>query len=464
MTELQLPEKMQALRGRLGGIVEGIERRAPYGAALLSSRQGLQIYVDSREERLTEQPPTAGAVLTAFDGATLREQAVGGFDAEAVERGARDLASAAGRPNGRVVDPGPARRGEFLTKMRIPPESLSPQEKLERCRTLRSRVQKLDSRIVNAQVSYVEASEYSAFRNRAADLAQRVQRVRMLLVVVVSGDQGVRYNWMTRGACAGLEALEFSDEELDSLVRNAAALVTAERIEPGEYTIITSPGVTGTICHESFGHGVETDMFLKNRARAAQFIDKAVGSPIVNIYDDPSYPGGYAGYFFDDEGMLASSTQIVEKGIFRRGITDLYSSAALGLSRSANGRRQDYTRKAYARMTNTFFGPGQSRPEDLFAQVDQGIYLEKWYSGMEDPQGWGIQVTCHYGREIKNGKVTDRMFSPIGITGYVPDVLKSIRGVGSDLRLDSGTCGKGHKEYVPSASGGPHLLLTARLG
>jgi TldD protein len=291
--------------------------------------------------------------LTAFDGATLREQAVGGFDAEAVERGARDLASAAGRPNGRVVDPGPARRGEFLTKMRIPPESLSPQEKLERCRTLRSRVQaRFPDR--QRQVSYVEASEYSAFRT-TPPIWQRVQRVRCL-VVVVSGDQG-SLQLDDEGTCAGL-ALRFSDEELDSLVRNAAALVTAERIEPGEYTIITSPGVTGTICHESFGHGVETDMFLKNRARAAQFIDKAVGSPIVNIYDDPSYPGGYAGYFFDDEGMLASPTQIVEKGIFRRGITDLYSSAAR-LSRSANGRRQDYTRKAYARMTNTFFGPGK---------------------------------------------------------------------------------------------------------
>jgi TldD protein len=115
-------------------------------------------------------------------------------------------------------------------------------------------------------------------------------------------------------------------------------------------------------------------------------------------------------------------------------------------------------------MTNTFFGPGDSRPEDLFAQVDQGIYLQKWYSGMEDPQGWGIQVTCHYGREIKNGRVTERVFSPVAITGYVPDVLQSIIGVGNDLNLDVGTCGKGHKEYVPSSSGGPHLLLKARLG
>ena len=45
---------------------------------------------------------------------------------------------------------------------------------------------------------------------------------------------------------------------------------------------------------------------------------------------------------------------------------------------------------------------------------------------MEDPQGWGIQVTCHYGHEIKNGRITGKMYAPIGITGYVPDVLASV--------------------------------------
>ena len=46
--------------------------------------------------------------------------------------------------------------------------------------------------------------------------------------------------------------------------------------------------------------------------------------------------------------MLAGPTQIVEDGVFRRGITDLYSATPLGIPRSANGRRQDFTRKAYA--------------------------------------------------------------------------------------------------------------------
>ncbi len=87
-----------------------------------------------------------------------------------------------------------------------------------------------------------------------------------------------------------------------------------------------------------------------------------------------------------------------------------------------------------------------------------------WSSGMEDPQGWGIQVTCHYGHEIKHGRVTEKMYAPVGITGYVPDVLASVAAVGSEWGLDTGGCGKGHKEYVSVAAGGPHLLMKARLG
>jgi TldD protein len=50
------------------------------------------------------------------------------------------------------------------------------------------------------------------------------------------------------------------------------------------------------------------------------------------------------------------------------------------------------------------------------------------------------------------------------MTGYVPDMLRSISAIGSDFALDPGFCGKGHKEMVPVSSGGPHLRTRARLG
>lgn len=464
MTQSVLPPGMAGLRSHLGTIVSGMERTVPYAAALLSERGGLTIRVDSREERIEELPRTAGTVLTAYDGRTLHEAAVGGFDLGSVERAAADLLRPLSRIAGRDIDPGAERRGDFITPMEIPPASLSTQEKLDRCRDIQARLRKVDPRVINAVVNYRELTELSAFANRTADLAQQVQRIAMSLTAFVEGPDGVRYNYALYGGTGGWEVLDMGDEELAQLVGVAIELLGAQRIEPGEYTIVAAPWVTGTLVHESFGHGVETDMFLKERARASQHIGKPIGSPLVNIWDDPSYPGGFGSYFFDDEGMLAGPTQIVEDGVFQRGITDLYSATALGIPRTANGRRQDYTRKAYARMSNTAFARGTTPVSDLFREVEDGIYLEMWYSGMEDPKGWGIQVTCHYGHEIKHGRVTEKIYAPIGITGYVPDVLASVRGVGDEWGLDTGGCGKGHKEFVRVSAGGPHLLMKARLG
>jgi TldD protein len=466
MTDLKLPAAMAELRLALGGIVAESHKQAPYFSVLLSSKQGLQITVDNREERVTERAPSAGTVLSAFDGLTVYERGVSGFGRDEVQQAARELVRDSSFANYPAhAEREPQGRGDFATPMQIDPAELTTQEKLDRCRELHSRVKGRDPRIVNTQVLYVESSEHAVFAGRQADLAQHVQRVRLVIIVIVAGEHGqVQYDYMSKSGGAGWEVLNFTDEEIQSVVDGAIALLGAERIEPGEYQIIAAPGVSGTICHESFGHGVETDMFLKQRARAAHFIDRTVGSPSVNIFDDPSRPGGYGSYFFDDEGRMASPTQIVENGIFRRGITDLYSATALNIPRSANGRRQDYSRKAYARMSNTYFGPGTSTLDEMLAQVDQGVYLDKWSSGMEDPQGWGIQVTCHYGHEIKGGRITERVFAPIGISGYVPEVLQSISAVSREVELDAGTCGKGHKESVPVASGGPHLLLKARLG
>jgi TldD protein len=464
MSDMKLPYAMVELRPALGEIVGLGLQKAPYFSVQLSSRQGLTILVDNREEQVTERQPSAGTVLTAFDGASTYERATGGFNREEVKTAARDFISGISFQNYTPPEE-PERRGDFATPMKIDPVDLSIQEKLDRCRQIQRKARGHDERIVNVRVIYNELNEHSVFADHGADLAQRVQRVNMFIIVIVAGPSGdVRYDYAAKSGSAGWEVLEWTDEEIQAVVDGALMLLSAERIEPGEYRLIAAPSVSGTICHESFGHGVETDMFLKERALAAHFIDKVVGSPLVNISDDPSQPGRYGSYFFDDEGHMASPTQIVENGLFQRGITDRYSAAALEIPRSANGRRQDYSRKAYARMSNTFFGPGTSTLEEMIAQVDHGIYLDKWSSGMEDPQGWGIQVTCHYGHEIKGGRITERVFAPIGISGYVPEVLQSITAVSNIFEMDGGTCGKGHKETVPVAAGGPHLLLTARLG
>ncbi len=456
---------MIALRPQLGEAVAKLEERSPYAAILLSSREGVSITIEQQEEQISQLPRSAGTVVSCLDGAVLVERSLPGFEAERLQRAVRGLHQDLGGALRGAAEPnGPFASRDFATTGKMPARDLSLEDKLERCRDLQRRLAKLDPRVVNARVSYVEQFESSVFRSRGADLAQDVVRLRMSVMAVLSQDGQIRYDWLSKGGTGGWEVLDFSDEELALVVEGAGRLFSAERIEPGEYAVVTGPGVSGTLAHESFGHGVETDLFPKDRARAVDYLGRKVASPLVDIIDDPSLAGGYSSYFFDDEGMLARPTTIVEGGVFRRGISDMLSARALGIARTANGRRQDFTRKPYARMSNTFFGPGTTSRDEIFAQVDRGVYLYRWINGMEDPQGWGIQITCHYGREILHGRLTDRVFSPVSISGFVPHVLETIRAVGPTVAMDQGTCGKGHKEYLPNSSGGPHLLLEVKLG
>jgi TldD protein len=471
----KLPPELSAANELLPALVLKMEKSVPYAAAALSRNGGLNITVSHREQQVTEVKPSQGLVLSAWNGTFFEERATSKVTPKAMldlAQFARKVEVSVSPKRGRdavatpseAIDPGPPLEKHFDTPFVQDPTLLSPKDKLELCLQLHSNTRDLDPRIVNVQVRYGELRESKAFANRSRHLSQNVLRLRLMVVVLVSDGQQLQYDWLTKEGTGGLELVQFTTEELRGLCDRAVALLKADKVPPGMYEVICSPDVSGVIAHEAFGHGVELDMFLKGRARSQQYLGKPIASPLVSIVDDPSYPGAHGSYFFDDEGQLASPTYIIREGVFEQGLSDRFSAYRLHMPHTANGRRESFERKVYVRMSNTFFARGETPVPAIIENMEQGVYLNKTSSGMEDPKGWGMQVTSHYGEEIRHGKLTGRLYAPVGITGYVPDILQSVSAVGNDFALSGGTCGKGHKEWVPVSSGGPHLMLKARLG
>ena len=253
--------------------------------------------------------------------------------------------------------------------------------------------------------------------------------------------------------------------QMDALVAKAHHLALAKPIEPGVYDVITAPSITGLIAHEAFGHGVEMDQFVKDRALAKQYVGKYVASPICNMRDGAAATLSVASYFFDDDGVLAGDTQIIKDGILVTGISDLASAAQLGTAPTGNGRRESSRRKAYSRMTNTFFEKGTDKLEKMIASIKHGYMLFETNNGMEDPKNWAIQCVAEYGIEIVDGKLTENYVSPVVMSGYVPDLLKSISMISDDFEISgAGSCGKGYKEWVRVSDGGPALKARVKLG
>lgn len=473
-----LPPDLTSLRSFLPELVAAAGRAVPYACALVTARAGLQVIKSKSVEKVNPTPPDPGVRISVWDGATWHSVCTNRLtDRSYLLKLARELASSVSVKPGPAPEPGPALDRHFAGTIQQDPAAVDTRTKQELAGRAFAAISGFDKRVVNAQAVYSDDHEYRLFADPGRLLSSDVCRTTVFCVAMAADGsrQVMDYEFRTGTGFESVASLE--DSVFVKAASDAVENLAAEKILPAEYRCLLHPDIAGTLAHESFGHGCEVDTMMRGAARALGFIGKRVGSDLVNITDSPGTPGCNGSVFFSDDGVIAEEpVKLVRKGILQPTMMcDRYSYLAMkdrlpGLRQSASGRLESWNHPIYARMTNTYFEPlarnhGGVSYDEMLASTDSGIQLEKMQSGMEDPLGWGVQLQCTRGREIKDGRFTGRLFYMVGVTGYVPDVLASVDAVGTELRLDSvGMCGKGHKEYVRTATGGPWVRCRVRLG
>ncbi len=415
-----------------------------------------------------------GYVVRVFDQTGCAEYSFNEFSEERIPELRRTLAERlaaqdASLPSGIIALPTPLPYDEpatlkKTTAHRVHPRELGDEAILQKLDAIRRKGMEYDSRILDVIIMASYRSCRKLFLSEYRDLDQTLMWMTASVVVLTSRGEEIKEYYRPYSNLGGAEVLDMMEQEIEQTAASALELLDSEPIPPGEYDCVCDPAVTGMIVHEAFGHGVEMDMFVKDRALAEKFLGEEVASKLVTMHDGSAVAEA-ATMFFDDEGVLTGDTVIIDRGILRNGMCDALSAARLGVRPTGNGRRESYERKAYTRMTNTYFEGGTASPEELISSVKYGFLLENPSSGMEDPKNWGIQCMVTIAREIRDGKLTGKLYSPIVLTGYVPDLLKSVSMMSRTPELSgSGYCGKGYKEWVKVSDGGPYMKARIRLG
>ncbi|RME88136.1 MAG: TldD/PmbA family protein [Candidatus Hydrogenedentota bacterium] len=343
-------------------------------------------------------------------------------------------------------------------------EDYSFERKIKTAKEILKQLEELDDRITLAQVRYKRLLQEEMYISEKKTLSQKISRFEAIFIAVLSDKGHSAQIYDGYAMHGGWENMVPPEKMLKNMIADGVKILYAKRLDPGIYDCIFDPSMAGILAHEAFGHGTEGDTMAKGRAKGTQYLGKEVASPLVKLYDNPALENVAASYFFDHEGQLASETRIVENGILQKPMTDFRSANVLNVSRTANGRREAYDHKVYTRMSNTYFCAGNDKLEEMIQSIDDGFLVSRATNGMEDPLGWGIQLEALMATRIKDGKLTDEVYSPVIVTGYVPDILKSISMVSDTMEINGlGMCGKGHKEWVKVTDGGPYLKLRVRL-
>ena len=469
---------LNSLRDGLNELIALLRQTYEYVSVLATDSSGLTVSISQRSRAVGSETMTTerGIVVRVCRDGLYSEYALNTFDPADPAAAAEEIRAAFARQKalleatGTAVYDTPVLADEPLTlfvekETQELPETADVRVLVERLTAISDRGMTLGEDLIDCMTRAQSTHVCKMFLTEHRDLRQSYVYSEGTVVAVASREGRTQIGYEGVSGLCGPELFAQLEGKLAKSVATAEELLDAERIEPGEYEIITSPEVSGLIAHEAFGHGVEMDMFVKNRALGREYIGKRVGSELVTMHEGALCAEDVTSYAFDDEGTLAGDVIEIENGILRTGICDALSALRLGTVPTGNGKRENFEHKAYTRMTNTIFDSGEDTLEDMIASVRHGFLLEGMESGMEDPKHWGIQCIIKAGWEIRDGKFTGRVVAPIIMTGYVPDLLGNISMRSRDREVfGTGGCGKGYKEWVKVSDGGPYLKTKARLG
>jgi TldD protein len=242
-------------------------------------------------------------------------------------------------------------------------------------------------------------------------------------------------------------------EEAPRVAEQAAALVRADPCPSGVTDVVLDGDQVALQVHESVGHPTELDRVYGTEASYAgtSFLKPhdlgslEYGSEHMNITADPTTPGGLGSFAFDDEGVPAQPTPVVEHGRLTGFLTSRETAARIGAGSGGSMRADGWNRMPLVRMTNLHIEPGEGTLEDLLAGVDDGIYMETNRSWSIDDKRLNFQFGTQIAWEIKRGKL-GRMLRDATYTGITPEFWGSLDAIaGRDAWQLYGltNCGKG---------------------
>jgi TldD protein len=454
--------------GGLDQALQRLGRKARFAELMAESRTGDRVSVDTSSTTFASEPRLRGVVFRVWTGRQWAEASTSEFGPAELDVVVSRLESESERGGGNAPPPGePATtRGSWTAVAKRSLRDLGPEGSISLAKDIRGWAAAVQGISMVHVVLDWGQSERLYLNSAGARCHQRIERTHAIVVPIAMENGRVGFERWGVGGIGGLELLpELTEPTIRKTAAASKELLGAKAPPSGETDVLLEPGVTGIFAHESFGHGTEADQFVRNRSYLKPILGQVVGPEYLSIVDDGTFPGGWGSFFCDDEGHLAHKTPLIDHGRFVGALHDRETAAVLGAKATANTRRSDFRSRAFVRMTNTYVAPGDRTLEELVADVQDGVLLEQWMSGIEDPLGGQMQIKVQKGHRIEHGRITD-LVGAMALSGKVLDFLKAIRGVGRADRIviEPGFCGKGHSDPLPAGTGGVHLLSRAIVG
>ncbi len=432
------------------------------GELFLERRRSEALVFDDGRLRNASYDASEGFGLRAVRGETAGYAHSTEISEASLLRASETARLAVGAGGGTLAD-GPARTNVKLYTDNDPMTDAAFPVKVETLREIDAYARDRDPRVVQVSATIAASlQEVVILRPDGTLVADTRPMSRVNVSVIVEKDGRRESGSHGGGGRAGLSALiepGHWKKSVDEALRIALVNLEAEAAPAGQMDVVLGNGWPGILLHEAVGHGLEGDFNRKGSSAFSGLIGQQVAAKGVTVVDDGTIPDRRGSLTVDDEGTPSSRTVLIEDGVLVGYMQDRQNARLMGVEATGNGRRESYAHAPMPRMTNTIMEGGDASPEEIVADLEDGIYAVGFGGGQVDITNGKFVFSCTEAYRVKNGKVG----APVkGATliGDGPKAMKRIQAVGNDMALDPGigNCGKAG-QWVPVGVGQPTLRI-----
>jgi PmbA protein len=293
------------------------------------------------------------------------------------------------------------------------------------------RVTKVDEAVYGDAVSRVAIAS-------TAGISAEYERTDCWSVVVALAEDGdetqTGFSFRIGREVADLDGASVATEAVD----RATSMLGAGKPDTARVPVVLDP-FAGSSFLGVLASALSAEQVQKGRSLFAELVGVAVGSEAFSLVDDGRLLEGPAAAPFDDEGVPTRTTELFASGVLRGFLHNTYTARRGGTASTGNARRDGYRSTPGVGSSNLYVPAGDAPPEALLERAEGGVLIRSVsgvHSGANPISGqFSVGAT---GLRIRAGAPAEPL-REMTIASTLPEMLRAVAAVGSDLRFFSST-------------------------
>jgi len=443
-THLEAPTQIDAGLRELAGSVVSRAMKAGATAADAVVREGTEFSTVVRlgQVETLKESGSRAIGLRVFLGQRSASTYSSDFTPEGIERliqSAFELARVTSEDPFAGI-PEPSQLGSISGDLRLYFDdvySLPPEERIDYARRAERTALDADPRMKNSDGgTFDAATSHKVLANSHGFVGEFRRSYCSLSAAPIAQDEsGAMQRDYWYNLARTLSKLEAPEAIGREAARRTLRRLGARKIASTQVPVVLDPQVAESIL-DNIVDAVNGDTVYRQSSFLAGKLGEKVAGSNVTVIDDGTMPEGFGTEPFDGEGIPTQRTVVIENGVLKSYLLNVYTAKKLGLKTTGNAARGLAGNPGIG-AGNFFLRKGERTPQQIIGDIKRGLYITQFL-------GFGVNmVTGDFSRGasglwIENGELAYPV-EEITVAGNLKDMLNNISEIGSDLEFRGST-------------------------